>query len=66
MSNTNWKYFNCSKQSEHDYIINLYPKENREKVKNTLELWCEARIIDDFTYEQVYDLINFVLNLHEK
>lgn len=66
MLKTDWKYFNCSKQSEHDYIISLYPKENRDKVRDSLKLWCEARLIDDYTHEQVCDLINFVLNFNKE
>jgi hypothetical protein len=55
------KLFNCSQQSEHDYVAGLYSIERRPSVRTLLKDGCANNTIYHSTHHQVYQLIKKVL-----
>jgi len=51
------KLFNCSQQSEHDYVAGLYSTERRPNVRALLTSGCANNTIYHSTHFQVYTLI---------
>ncbi len=51
------KLFNCSQQSEHDYVAGLYSSEQRPSVRTFLKNGCASNLIYHSTHHQVYSLI---------
>ena len=51
------KLFNCSQQSEHDYVAGLYDATQRPSVRTLLKDGCANNTIYHSTHMQVYQLI---------
>jgi hypothetical protein len=66
MGKSDWEYFNCSEQHEHDYVVSQYEKLNGIIVREYLEQWCEDGTIDNSTHKEVYDLIEEELDMVRK
>lgn len=63
MTKSGLKFFNCSKQKEHDYVANLYPSHQHKKIKSQLEFLCKHKLIYYSTYEEIYNLIENTIGL---
>lgn len=51
-------FFNCSQQTEHDYVARLYDtEEKRQKVRELLAHACAAQSLHYSTHREVYALI---------
>lgn len=62
----NSEYFNCSNQQEHDYIISLYEEQYKTILTFHLKKWCKEGVFINVKYEQVYDLIKYLLDIDKK
>lgn len=51
------RLFNCSQQSEHDYVAGLYSIEKRPSVRTFLKNGCLSNLIRNSTHKRVYELI---------
>ena len=51
------KYFNCSQDSEHDYVAGLYSADRRPGVRSFLKSSCANNTINYSTHLKVYELI---------
>lgn len=51
------KYFNCSQESEHNYVAGLYSVSVRPAVRKFLSESCEDGSIKYSTHAEVYALI---------
>lgn len=51
------KLFNCSQQSEHEYVAGLYSVERKPSVRSLLSNSCASNAIYHSTHLQVYGLI---------
>lgn len=48
------KFFNCSQESEHNYVIGLYSHEKRDKVRSLLVGFCKNGTLKYSTHREVY------------
>ena len=59
MSNSrDHQLFNCSEDYEHDYIVNQYKTEDRDRVRKFLKQACESEKISNNTHTDVIHLIS--------
>lgn len=63
MGKSDHKYFNCSEQHEHNYVVNQYDELDGHIVRDHLKEWCEDGTINNSTHQEVYDLIETELNM---
>ncbi len=57
MSKSDWEFFNCSEPHEHDYVVGLYPKAEKEEVRNLLKKWCKDGTINNTKHTEIYELL---------
>ncbi len=51
------KFFNCSQDSEHDYVAGCYPEKDRPRVREFLKKECADGTIRNMTHAALYELI---------
>ena len=66
MSKSDWDYFNCSEQHEHDYVVSLYGVLDGLIVADHLKKWCADGTINNIKHGALYDLIEEKLNIVRK
>lgn len=66
MSKSDHKFFNCSEEYEHEYIIRQYPQNVRDIVRSYLYVSCMDGTIKNSTHEEVYNLIKNNLGLEKE
>jgi hypothetical protein len=57
------KFFNCSQDSEHDYVAGCYAEKDRPRVREFLKKGCADGTIKGMTHAELYDLIEAKLGL---
>ncbi len=57
------EFFNCSEDSEHNYVAGRYPENVRPRVREFLKKGCDDGTIKNMTHADLYDLIESKLGV---